>query len=353
MTTIYKSSQGDKLIAEMPLSYAKNALNKLNRAKYDRSRQPEIDALQAHVDALEAAATDKALTEAGEDRIGFEKFEARAKVLNEAAENAPAGLGHNNPPPDEPAPELEGREAIDIHVAGLIAETKHWADGVSIENQGQADSVGRLHRMLQQAGALVDNAAAEEKRPHNEAINEIAVWQNGYTAKGLKKTPDGSLTKAILATGNLSSAWLRKQDDERRAREQAAAEAARIAAQEAIAAREEAKTSTDLDAMDSAEDALAEAKALIREADGIAKERVRSGGGEGFRAMSLRSVWHAESTGEKLCWNAAFKHYLENPEFVVEFKALVQKWADRDALSEAARARGVPGFRFTEERKAA
>lgn len=322
--TMYKSSKGDVEISTMVLSHAKNALNKLRRT--DPGRADEIEALAAHVEKLEA--------------------EAIAENLNPRAV-----VGGNNPPPDEPEPKLKGREAIDAHVADLLAEVQGCC--LVIENQEQADVVARLHRDLQRAVKLVDGAAADEKQPHNDAISEIAAWQNGYTAAKLKRTPDGSLTKALLATTNLSSAWLRKQDDDRRAREAAAAEAARIAAQEAIAAREEAKTSTDLDVIDHADDALAQAEALIREAKGVAKERVRSGGGDGFRAMSLRSVWHAEATGEENCWNMALKHYGAIPEFRDELQALIQKWADRDALNEAARARGVPGFKFTEERKAA
>lgn len=328
---MYQSSKGPVEISSMPLSYAKNAMNKLLRTEPERT--VEIEALQTHVAKLEAEATEKNL--AGEP------------------ENPRAVIGGNNPPEETLAPALEGRAAIDDHVADLLTEAKNWADGVAIESQDQADAVGRLHRMLQQAATLVDKAAADEKRPLNDAIAEIAAWQNAYTAKNLKKTPDGSLTKAILATGNLGTAWLVKLDEDRKKREQAAAAEALAAAQEAIAAREEAKASTDLEAMDRADDAIASAEALLRGAKSVAKEKVHAGGGDGFRAMHLRSVWRAESTGEEKCWNKALSHYIAVPEFKVELMALIQKWADRDALNEAARARGVPGFRFVEERKAA
>lgn len=315
----YQSSKGAVEISTMPLSYAKNAMNKLMRTEPERTE--EIDALKAHVSALEAEAIENNL-------------------------NPRAVVGDNNPPPDEAPPKLDGRAAIEAHAADLLTEAKNWADGVAIETQDQANAVGRLHRMLQQAANAVDTAAADEKKPLNDAINEIATWQNAFTAKGLKKTPDGSLTKALQATGNLTSAWLRKQDDERREREKEIADKALAAAQEAITARAEAKESTDLEVIDRAEDALADAEALLREAKGVAKERVHSGGGDGFRAMSLRSYWSAEVTDNK----AAILHYMKTrPE---AFILLVQELASADAQNEATRIT-IPGVRFIEDRRAA
>ncbi|AIT81630.1 hypothetical protein [Novosphingobium pentaromativorans] len=327
MLTHYNSSSGPKEIAKMPLSYAKNARNKLQRNEPERA--DEIEALTAHVDKLEAEATEKAL--AGEAPV----------------RDGPAPKGDNGGPDlDEPAPLLKGRAAIDAHVDDLLSEASNWADGFVIANQDQADAVGRLMRQLQQAAKLVDDAAAEEKKPHNDAIAEIATWQNGYTSKGKKTIADGKLTKAILATGNMSTAWLNKLDDERRQREQEAAAAAAKAAQEAISAREEAKTSTDLAEMEKADDLLAGAEALIKQAKGVSKERVSAGGGEGVRALGLRSTWHAEITDQK----AALLHYLKaQPE---AFQSLIQELAERDARNEATR-RTIPGVKFIETKRAA
>jgi len=325
--THYQSSKGPVEIATMPLSYAKNAANKLRRTEPERVA--EIEAIDAHVAKLEAEAIESNL-------------------------NPRAAIGGNNPPEEiNQVAEPKGREAIDTHVVDLLSEARNWADGAQIENEDQANAVGRLHRMLQQAVQLVDGQADKEKRPLNDALAEIAAWQNSYTAKKLKRTPDGSLTKAVLATGNLSAAWLRKQDEERKAREKEAAAAAAKAAQEAIALREEAKTSTDLEKMDKAEDALAEAKNLIRMAEGVGKEKVRAGGGEGFRAVGLRAVYSAVPSGEPGAWAAAYAHYKTNPEFMAEFHALIQRWADRDVRNEATRVRGIPGFRIHEEKVAA
>lgn len=322
---LYKSSKGEVEIATMPLSYAKNALNKLLRTEPERGE--EIEALDKHVRAMEAEAAAKAL--AGD-------------------EHTPK-MGDNNPPADDPAPAPapKGRKAIETHVSDLIDQTKTCP--LTIEDENQAGYVARLHRDLQSAVGLVKDNATTEKKPHNDAVAEIQKWQNGFVASGLKGTPDGSLTKALLATSNLSGAWLRKQDEERKARENAAAEAARAAAQEAIAAREEAKTSTDVEVIDRADNALAEAKALIGLADRTAKEKPRAGGGEGYRALGLRSVFTAQVENYAL----AYGHYKLIPEFMDEFHALIQRWADRDARSEAARAKGVAGVAFVEQQVAA
>ena len=323
---LYKSSKGDREISEMPLPYAKNALGKLRRE--DPSRAAEIDALQAHVDKLTAEA-------------------------DEAEGNPRAVIGGNNPPEEAAPAKVEGRKAIETHVSDLLTEAANWGDGVAVADQAQADAVGKLHRMLQEAATLVDSEATKEKKPHNDAIAEIATWQNGYTAKGLKKTPDGKLTKAIGATGNLSSAWLRKLDADRQAREKIAADLAHKAAQEAIALREEAKTTTDIAVMDRAEDALAEARNLIGLATSIGKDRVRVGGGDGFRAITLRSTWAAHIDTKAGGWGAAYAHYKTDPDFMAEFHALIQRWADRDCRIEAARVRGIPGFNIVEEKVAA
>ena len=56
---LYQSSKGAVEIDTMPLSYAKNALNKLTRTEPERAA--EIEALDAHVTKLAAAATEEAM----------------------------------------------------------------------------------------------------------------------------------------------------------------------------------------------------------------------------------------------------------------------------------------------------
>lgn len=322
MTALYMSSKGPIEIDKMVMSYAKNALAKLQRDPEQKHRTAEMGYLAQHIAKLEAEPTD----------------------------NPNTGIGANNPPLDEALPKIDGRVAIEAHVDGLLTEAGNWADGVAIANDGQAATVATLHRSLQQAASLVDENATKEKKPHNDAVTEIATWQNGFTAKGLKKTPDGKLTKAIAATGRLSAAWLTKLDDERREREKAIASKAVAAVQEAVAARAEARETTDLTVMDRAEDAIADAEALLREAKSVSKEKVSVDGGEGYRAVTLRSVWHADLIDAPDSWALAYGHYKQNPEFMAEFHALIRRWAERDCRTEATRVLGVPGFKFREER---
>lgn len=333
---LYQSSKGAVEIDTMPLPYASNALAKLRRSEPKRSA--EIDALQAHVDKLAAEASNdddanpRAVIGGNQppEPIGFGKIEARLAAEHEVL--------------------TESRASVEAHVGDLITEAKNWADGEAIADQAQADAVGRLRGMLLQALTLVDDVATKEKKPHNDAINEIASWQNGFTAKGLKKTPDGSLTRALTAVNNLGAVWLRKLDDDKRAREKLAADAALKAAQEAAAAREEASESSDLAVIDRAEDALANAMTLIGAAKSVAKEKVQAGGGDGVRAMSLRSVWRAEIEDKPDAWARAYGHFKQDPEFRADFHALIQRWADRAVRIEATRVRGVPGFNFIEDK---
>lgn len=335
METHYKSSKGLKLIADLPLPYARNAVAKLRRE--EPGRTAEIEAIDAHIAKVEA-------------EIAAE------------GENPRAVIGGNNPPEETPpaagAPEQEvekisGRTAIDTHIADLLTEAANWTDGAAIANQEQADSVSRLRRLFQQAEGLVNDTAAGEKKPHNDAIAEIGAWQNGYIAKGLKKTPDGVVTKALALLGRLDTGWLLKLEAERKERERQVTAEAAAAAAEALAAREEAKTTTDAAVVEQAEDRLAVARSLLKQAEGVAKERVQSGGGDGMRSSSLRTYWIATPSGEETAWRDALNHYMRNEQFKADVRDLIQRYASRDAGVEATRAVGIPGFRITEDRRAA
>lgn len=315
----YKSSKGPVEISTMPLSYAKNAMNKLVRGEPERTT--EIEALRTHVEALEAEAIEKNL-------------------------NPRAAIGGNNPPEEVSeavAVELADWAAIKIHLDDLLTEAGNWADGVEITNQSQADTVARLKQDLQQGAALAESARVAEKKPLDDQITEIQDRYNGYIAP-LKNKKPGTVSKATQALGNLLTKWLTKQDDERREREREAADAAAKAAAEALEAHTEAKSTTDLEVIDRAEDKMATAEALLKQAKGVSTEKVQVQGST--RAIGLRSYWLAEITDSK----AALLFYLR--ENRAEFDALVIEMANRDAKSEAGR-RPVPGVKWVEDRRAA
>ncbi|KMS60003.1 hypothetical protein V474_07920 [Novosphingobium barchaimii LL02] len=124
----YQSSKGAVEISTMPLSYAKNALNKLVRSG-EAGRKAEVDALQAHVDKLTA--------------------EAEAATLSAPAPRE-AVIGDNGPPADEAPPEVAPKwEVVQIHMDDLLTEASNWADGVEIVSQSQADTVAALREKLQ------------------------------------------------------------------------------------------------------------------------------------------------------------------------------------------------------------
>lgn len=317
MTTMYKSSKGPMAIAEMPLRYAANALNKLRREEPHRTE--EIEALAAHVATLETLVENVA------------KHEAEA-----------APLGHNNPPADE-APTPIGWAAIKPHLDDLLTEAANWADGAAIVNQAQADAVARLKQDLQAGANAADAARVEEKRPLDEQIDAIQSRYNAYIAPLKNKVP-GKVSKAVAALNNALTAWLRKLDDEKRERERIAAAEAAKAAQEALAARAEAKQSTDLVAMDQADDLLAQAETLLKQAKGVHAEKVQAGGGEGYRAQSLRSHWVAELVDgqgvETLRWYLKVK-----PDRV---RAFLQSLADEDVRMGI---RSIPGVHIYDDKR--
>ena len=318
--TMYNGSKGPVVIATMNGKHAAMAAAKLRREA--PARTAEIEALEAHA----------------------ARMEAEHAAANSDDANPRAVIGGNMPPEEIETPKLSGREAIEAHVGDLLAEAGNWTDGIAIENQGQADSVSRLRRMLQQSAEIVDDAAADEKRPHNDAIAEIGAWQNGFTAKGLKKTPDGKITTSLALLTRLDTAWLLKLEAERKAEAERIAAEAAAAAAEALAAHHEAQQTTDIAVVESAEDKLSEARALLKQAESADKARVHSGGGDGLRASSLRSYWLHEVTD----YNALLKHVMQTaPETL---RAALNDFAQ----SEVARGvRSIPGVNITEEKRAA
>lgn len=309
---LYQSSKGAVEVSTMPLSYAKNALNKLRRTEPERAA--EIEALDAHVTKLADAATEESL-------------------------NPRVAMGDNNPP-EEIKPEWE---AVKVHMDDLLTEATNWADGVKIVSQDQADAVGRLRQLLQDAANLADKARVVEKEPFDKAIAEIQDRYNAYIAPLKNKVP-GSVSKAISALGNLLTPWLNKLEAEKRERENAAREEAEAAHAAAIAARQDAKKSDDLSEMDKADGLLAHAEEAAAALRSVEREKVQAQGE--FRAIGLRSSWVASlRPGEG---GTALIHYAKaQPDRV---KAFLQQLADEDVRRGI---RSIPGFDVNEERKVA
>jgi len=309
----YQSSKGPVEIAKMPYPYANNALHKLHREEPERA--DEIAALEKHVASL-------------------------AEQEGDAPENPRAVIGANNPPEETPVVLPTGWPALKLHLDDLLDQVRGMT-GVEISTQEMADQTGKLLRDLQDAISAADDARVAEKEPLDTAIKEIQDRFNEYIAPIKNKVP-GKASKAEMALKNQIAGWLRKLDDEKRAREEAARKIAEEAEEKARAAHVAARESDDLDEIDAAEDLIAASEVAARELKRVEKEKANVKV-EGAHAVSLRSVWKAvriEGQGGK-----ALSHYAKvQPRRVIEF---MQVLADEDVRAGV---RSIPGFDVIEER---
>lgn len=309
---MYQSSKGAVEITTMPFTYANNALNKLRREAPERAA--EIQALADHC----------------------------AKLETNGEQNPRAVIGGNSPPEEAADATPATWSAVKLHIDDLL-DLVRGVTGVEITKQEQADQIGKMLRDLQDAAKLADQARTAEKAPLDEAVKEIQDRYNEYIAP-LKNKKPGLVSKAEQALKNQIGAWLKKQDDERIARKNAAREVAEKAAEEARAAHQTARISDDLDEIEAAESLLDAAEEAGRELRQIEKSKTQLKGD--YRAISLRSVWKAERIeggGGK-----ALSHYARTqPQRVIAFIELLA------AEDVKAGVRSIPGFIVKEEKVAA
>lgn len=241
-----------------------------------------------------------------------------------------AYIGHNNPP--EPTP----FDGIETHINDLLGEAKNWADGSGVENQAQADEVGRLIEDLRKAAQVADDLRKEEARPFDEGKAAVQAKYAPLIADPKTKSP-GKVWKAIDALKATLKPYLDRlraeQEAEAKRKRDEAEEAARIAREAAQAA-----AASDLEAQEAAEalvDAAAKADAEAKRAENA---KAQSRGGD--RAIGLRTVWRAEMTDRK----AALLHYVaDRPDVVTLW---LQSLADADVRQGK---RSIPGFVVIED----
>lgn len=230
----------------------------------------------------------------------------------------------NNPPPVE---------AHGMHIDDLYATAADFLDGQAVENQGQAEALGKLLAAFREARIGADEQRKIEKKPHDDAGKAVQAAWNPLIEK---------CERAEKIAKNAIGTWQLKLEAEQRA---AAVEAARVAEAEraaAQAARDAAQGSDRLSDAEEAEAALKRAKdaeAAAAKAD-KAKPLVATGG----RSIGLRSYWEPTLTDSA----AALRHYREHqPEAL---KAWLLEQAAKDVRLGA---RVIPGFTITEDRRAA
>lgn len=247
--------------------------------------------------------------------------------------NQPAPIGHNQPP----TPFAIIRDKIE----GLYEEARLWLDGEPIATQGQADDLSNLLNMIRAAEKEADDLRKEENAPFDAGKREVQERYAELIAD--TKAKKGKTVLAKDACKKALQPWLQKQEEEQRAKAEAArlkAEEERRKAQEVMADREP----TDLASYEAAEQQIQTARAAEKEAAKLDKARPQAAGGIG-RAAGLRTTYI--------------------PVFRDPWSAVVYYWgteAGRLAIEDAVLAlakndarrgiREIPGFDIEEEKTA-
>lgn len=235
-------------------------------------------------------------------------------------------MGHNNPP--EPTPIEAARETISL----LDMEAANWFDGTPIETPAQADAVAKLLDDARKAEKRFDGERKVEKAPHDEAAKAVdAAWRPVITdAKRIVEIAKAAQTP-----------WLIKQDEEKRAREEATRREAEAKAAEARRLAEASDGS--LAAAKARDAAIEEAKRAEAAAMRAANDKAGAKGAGMARAVSLRTTWRCEVKDRRALLNhIAAKHPADLTAFLEEWAARavrggshelpgVEAWAERAA----------------------
>lgn len=242
------------------------------------------------------------------------------------------GIGDNNPPPPTPF------EAIQQEILDLYDEAKNWCDGEPIQNEDQAEAIGKLRGLIIAAAKRAEELRVELVKPLDTAKKEIQDRFNPLIQKEKGKT---ELAKA--ACNKALAPYLKKKDDEQRA------EAARLqvladerAAEAAAAARVAAQTG-NLEHMEKAEELIDAAKDTEKVAKLADKAKPQVAGLN--KKIGMKSVFRAEMTNP----GAALAHYrARNPG---ELKEWLREMARKDvAAGLHYPADAIPGFTIIEDR---
>lgn len=171
-------------------------------------------------------------------------------------------------------PDIAFSTAID----DLYDEAGNWLDGTPLENQAQADAVGKIMGGLRAIRKDADAARKVEKKPHDDAGKAVQDKWLPILAKA---------DRVIEAAQRPLTDWLARQEAERIAREaEARAEADRLAREAAAMDR---TTLADAEAHDAALDAV---KAAEKAVGRITRDKSHVAG-EG-RAIGLRTYHETE-----------------------------------------------------------
>lgn len=189
--------------------------------------------------------------------------------------NAPAKIGHNNPP--------DAIEEIKARFADTILEVENWLDGAAVENEAQMKAVDALLASVKEARTAAEEAKEAEYRPHKDACDTVVSrWKP--ILEDFDRMKKG-LAAAVTAFKNKLAA--EKEAERRKAWEEA--EAKRKAAEEAQRTADMA----DLEARRAADELAAQAREAERLAQAAKKDTVKG----------LRTYHVPEIVDPKACIN--------------------------------------------------
>jgi hypothetical protein len=236
----------------------------------------------------------------------------------------------------EPIPNARPYDLIREHIEELYAEAKNFADGEPIATPDQAEAVQTLMRQIQQAEKAADAERVKENEPFDAGKAEV---QSRYAPLiGNTKAVKGKTVQAVEALKACLAPWLKKLDDEQKAKAEAARLVAEKAIQDAADAMRQAQ-SANLSDCEDAEAKVQEAQAAQKAAKEAENARPQA---SGFgRAATLRTTYKAVLVDAQV---AAGAYWKRDPS---AFNAFLQKLADADVASGR---RDIPGFEVREEK---
>lgn len=234
----------------------------------------------------------------------------------------------------EPIPNARPYDLIREHIEELYAEAKNFADGEPIATPGQAEAVQTLMRQIQQAEKAADAERVKENEPFDAGKAEV---QARYAPLiGNTKAVKGKTVQAVEALKACLAPWLKRLDDEQKAKAEAARLVAEKAIQDAAEAMRQAQ-SANLSEREDAEQKIQEAQAAQKAARDAENARPQASGMG--RAATLRTSYKAVLVDAQV---AAGAYWKRDPS---AFNAFLQKMADADVASGR---RDIPGFDVVE-----
>lgn len=242
------------------------------------------------------------------------------------------GVGHNNPP--EPTP----FEIISTEIENLYLEAKNWCDGEPIENQAQADAVGKLIDMIRSAEKKADALRSEEKAPLDEQVKAIQARYAPLIAD--TKTVKGKTVLALKACKDTLAPYMRRQEQEREAAEKKAREEA---LQKQREAEEAARAAKSLEDREAAEAAIQDAKQAERTANRLSSMTTKAGSGV-QRRVGLRTYYDAQIVDERAFARFVWQHHLDDLRPALQ--SLAQQYVN-------AKRREIPGVNVVERKDVA